>query len=510
MEVGFVCRRKILTVTLTLIMVLSLSVMVMAEEVNFRIYHTNDTHARVVEDGYAGNLGFAKVKSLIDQGEKEVENVLYLDAGDTLHGQVIANINQGEAIAHLMNVMGLDAQTLGNHDFNYGQNQLKKLDTIASYPFLAANLKNADGTDSKLAENYLIKEMDGVKVGIFGLASPETAYKTHPKNVEGLVFASPVEVARDMVAELENKVDVIIGLTHLGLSAGTEYTSARVAQEVAGIDIIIDGHSHDALENGRMVNGTLIAMAGEYDKNLGVVEFTVENGQLTNKSARLITKEMAADVEADPVIAKVINSISSANEQITSQVVGETAVELNGAREDVRTGETNLGSMIADAIKEKLAADLAITNGGGIRASIDQGKVTKGEVITVLPFGNTAMSIRINGETLVAALEHAVSKYPAHEGLFPQVSGVKFTFNPEQPVGERVVKVTVNGEPVEMDQEYVVATNDFMAAGGDGYTMFASAPIVTEAGGLEEIVMEYISNNSPVSPEKMGRISTVK
>ncbi len=503
--------KKLRSVLLTIACILLIvTVSVGAADTTLRIYHTNDTHGRLEADDYAGSMGFARIKTLIDQGEKEFENVLYLDAGDTFHGQVITNLNQGEAAVHLLNVMGCDALTLGNHDFNFGQQRLQELSDIASFPLLAANLKNEDGSDSKLAENYIIKDMKGIKVGIFGLSTPETAYKTHPKNVEGLTFANPVETAKEMVQELQGEVDVIVALTHLGLSQGSEYTSRDVAENVSGIDVIIDGHSHSKLDNGLMVNGTLIASANEYDKFLGVVDITLSANKVVSKKASLITKEAAADIEPDPVVTKVIKGINNANNAMTSVVIGTSAVELNGERSQVRTGETNLGNLIADAMRIKMNTDFAITNGGGIRASIDTGKITKGEVITVLPFGNTGVAIKLTGEQVWEAIEHGVSQYPAEEGLFPQVSGLSFKFNPDKPAGERLVEINVDGKPIDMNKTYTVATNDFMAAGGDGYTVFQQGSTVNEAGGLEEIVMDYIGSNSPVKPELENRIQVVK
>jgi len=506
MEVGFLKAKRLFTGFLILVLVMGLTVVAAAEEVNIRIYHHNDTHARVEEGSYAG-MGFAKIATLVKEGRRKMDNVLYLDAGDAFHGQVIANVNQGEAIAYIFNIMDLDVMTLGNHDFNYGQQRLKELKEISDFPLLAANLKEEDGKDSPLADNYVIKEYDGVKVGIFGLATPETAYKTHPKNVEGLVFSDPVKSARDMVEKLEGKTDVIIGLFHLGLSEGSNYTSKMVAEQVDGIDVIVDGHSHHTLEEGMMVNNTLITMAGEYDKYLGVIDLVVEDDSVRSKKASLISKEMAEDVKPDKIVSMVVDSMNAANEKITSQVVGAALVELEGDRAAVRTGESNLGNMIADAIRIKLDADAAVTNGGGIRASIDKGEITKGEVITVLPFGNTAMALRVKGSDLRAALEHGISEYPAEEGLFPQVSGIKFTFNPNKNPGERILEVWIKGEKLDPAKDYVVATNDFMAAGGDGYTMFTDAPIVKEAGGLEEVVMEYLENRSPVAPGLEGRIT---
>lgn len=493
-------KRKFLVFTLVLVMVLAVFGSAVAQEATFTILHTNDTHGRIEEGDYAG-MGFPKIATLVKQYRDE-GNVLLLDAGDTFHGQTIVNLNEGEAAVEIMNEMAYDAMVLGNHDFNFGQERIKELEEMADFPILGANL------DPQLVESYVIKEIAGINVGIFGLATPETTYKTHPKNVEGLTFRDPYTVAAEMVAELSDQTDIIIALSHLGMSEGSEYTSRELARSVAGIDIIIDGHSHTTLEEGLMVGDTLIAQAGEYDKNLGVVDVTFADGELSAE-ASLITKEDAADVTKDQAVVNVINEVKAENEEITSTVVGKTAVELNGEREYVRTGETNMGNLVTDAMLAKVDADVAITNGGGIRASIDEGEVTKGEVITVLPFGNTTVVKKLTGAQLLNAVEHGLSKYPAQEGLFPQVAGMKIIFDGERAAGERVIKLTVNGQPLDHEASYNVATNDFMAAGGDGYEVFMDTETVVEAGGLEEVVMNYISQKGTVAPKEEGRIIEV-
>ncbi len=494
-------KKRYLIFTLVLVMSLTLVGTVLAQDGSFTILHTNDTHGRIEEGSYAG-MGLPKIATLVNQYRND-GNVLLLDAGDTFHGQTIVNLNEGEAVIDIMNEMGYDAMTLGNHDFNFGQERIKELEEMANFPIVAANL------DPTLVEPYVIKEINGMRIGIFGLATPETEYKTHPKNVEGLTFRSPSEAAQEMVDELEGQTDMIIALSHLGLSEGSEYTSRRVAENVSGIDVIIDGHSHTALEEGLMVNGTLIAQAGEYDKNLGVVKVEMVEGNLENMTASLVTKEDAADIEKDQAVVGLIEEIKAANEEITSAVVGKTSVELNGERENVRTGETNLGNLLTDAMLAKVDADVAITNGGGIRASIDEGEITKGEVITVLPFGNTTVVKELTGAQLLDVVEHGLSKYPATEGLFPQVGGMKVIFDGSRPAGERVIELRINGEPVEHDKAYHVATNDFMAAGGDGYETFADTETVVEAGGLEEVLMNYISEKGTVAPSEEGRIIEV-
>ncbi len=499
-------RKKIFTGVMVVLVIILTSSLALAEQVEITVLHTNDTHSRVEEGEYDG-MGFAKIASLVKEYRVKNPDLLVLDAGDTFHGQTIANLVNGESIARILNVIGYDALVTGNHDFNFGQERLLELNEITDFPILAANIKRED--ESPFLEAYIIKEVAGVKVAIFGLATPETTFKTHPKNVEGLVFEDPVKAARVMVEQLQDKTDVIIALSHLGLDESSEYTSDKVAEAVPGIDLIVDGHSHHALDEGRQVGDTLIVMAGEYDKNLGIVNLTIEEGRVTGIEAGLITKEDAAEVEKDPAILDLVEEIKAENEEITSTVIGETGVDLNGERGNVRTGETNLGNLITDVMIKATDADVAITNGGGIRASIAKGEVTKGDVITVLPFGNFVIAKEMSGSVILEAIEHGISSYPDADGKFPQVGGMTVIFDPSRPAGERVLELKIKGEPVEFDKIYRVATNDFMAAGGDGYEMFNGIEIVLEAGGLEEEVIKHFQAQGTITAGIEGRMIAV-
>jgi len=476
------------------------------EEVMISIVHTNDTHARVEAGGYDG-MGFERVATIVSQIEAANPNTLVLDAGDAFHGQTIATLNEGESIVKIFNEIGYDVMTPGNHDFNYGKERLLELDEMAEFPILAANVYYDDY--SEFLPGYTVKEIDGVKVGIFGISTPETVYKSHPANTEGLEFFDPVIASKLMVAKLEDDVDVIVGLVHLGLDESSIHTSRLVAENVEGIDLIVDGHSHTELPEGLMVGNTLIAQAGGYDNNVGIVDLVVKNGMVTSKSARLINKEEAAELEPDPAITAIIAEVKEANDLITEEFVSENSIELVGEREFVRTGETNLGNLITDSMVEFTGADVALTNGGGIRASIPADDITVGDVITVLPFGNYVVTIDVTGAEIVEALEHGLSAYPETLGAFPHIAGMNVVFDPSQEVGSRVVEVTVGGEELDMEATYSLATNDFLAAGGDDYTMFGDNEITALYPGLDEILIEYFKEYGTEGSPVEGRIQTV-
>ena len=497
-----------LSLTMVLSMVLFNPISAFAEDAKeLVILHFNDTHSRVKsveKEGVVTGVGFDRIAQYKQDLLKTNKNVLLLDAGDTLHGQPIATLSQGENIVKIINLMGMDAFTPGNHDFNYGFARLQELEKMMNYPIISANVMDKSGNE--VFKPYIIKEMDGFKVGIFGLSTPETAYKTNPKNVETLDFTDTVVAAKKAVAALQNeKVDVIIALTHLGLDQGDD-TSEEVIKAVDGIDVLIDGHSHTTLEEGRMVNDTLIASTGEYDKAFGIVTVKIANGKVTDKSAKLMAAADTKDIVPNPEIVALLADISKDLDIILSEKIGTSTVMLDGARENVRTGETNLGQLVADSMLDATGAEVAITNGGGIRASIEAGDITKNSVVTAFPFGNYLVTKEIKGKDIVAALEHGLSKFPEQNGGFPHVAGMTFTFNVANPVGSRVSDLMIGSKAVDMEKEYMLVTNDFMAAGGDDYTMFKPSPIVNEYAAFDEILVNYIKEMGTVSTSVMPRI----
>jgi len=474
------------------------------------IAHTNDVHGRVNEDSYSGTMGMATIKNLVDALRATYENTFLVDAGDILHGTTFATLEEGESMINVMNQVGYDLMVPGNHDFNYGQDRLLELEELADFPMITANIQY-ELDDSDFMNPYVIQDFDGVKVGFFGLTSPETVFKTHPDNVVGLNFLDPIAQATLMVEELEPMVDVIILLAHIGLDANTEVTTADIANAVPGIDVIIDGHSHSTLPSGLMVGDTLIVSTGEYMKNLGVFSITVQGGEIVDHKVELFGP---AEAEAlgygdDQEVQDYIDAIIEAQDIILDEVVGQTSVVLDGERADVRTGETNLGNIIADSMIAVTGADVAITNGGGIRASIGIGDVTLGDIITVLPFGNIIATKDLTGQQILDTLEYATGAYPLAEGMFPHVAGMTFVIDMSAEAGSRVTDLEIGGVPVDLEAVYSVATNDFLAAGGDGYELFATTPITGEYMGLHEALEAMFTVGVDIAMPTMGRITVI-
>lgn len=561
-----------------------------SQEKKLVIMHLNDTHGRVEEGKYDG-MGYARVKTLVDAERKVSDNVLLIDAGDTIHGTVFAALSRGESIVDIMNTMDYTAMAPGNHDFNYGLDRLEELGDKMNFDILASNVEyKQDGTTP--FKPYIIKEIDGMRIGILGVSTPETAYKTNPTNVEAVTFTNPISTARKAVSDMSKEgVNYIIAVSHLGMDEDSYYTSIRLAEEVEGIDLIVDGHSHTTLKNGLAIGDTMIVQAGYYDKNLGKVEIALHTDGTSEAKASLITKEEAVgrtekvEVEKEVVVAsakdysikkgdtlseislnlklsqgdimaansqivdpnliyadstlvlpgektevvkevetrviggvakdqgvvETINKIKVQNEKITSVIVGHSDVLLDGERDDVRTGETNLGNLLTTAMIDKTGADIALTNGGGIRSSIKTGDITKGDVISVLPFGNYVVVIEVTGQDIIDALENGLQSYPNARGAFPHFAGMNVKFDPSQPAFSRVEEVTLEGgEILDPAKSYTLATNDFMAVGGDEYTSLSGKVTVGEYESLEEILSDYINANGVTVKEAQGRLTSMR
>jgi 2',3'-cyclic-nucleotide 2'-phosphodiesterase (5'-nucleotidase family) len=380
---------------------------------------------------------------------------------------------------------------VGNHEFDFGQEVLKRRISEASFPVLGANVRGMEGL-----KPYVIKELEGIKVAVIGVVTEDTPVSTSPKNVMGLEFLSPFSTTEKYIHELRDRVDLILVLSHIGFSV-----DRRLAEGVKGIDVIVGGHSHTRVAKPVRIGGTLIAQAWEHGKALGVLDLTVQDGKLVEWDSRKVNSVM--DV-----------------------TIGETGVELDG--ENVRRKETNLGDLVADILREISGADAAIINGGGIRASLKQGEIKIKDIYTILPFDNYVVSIKLTGEQIRQALEHGLSGIEEWEGRFPQVSGLTVTYSRSALRGSRVQSILIRGKPIDLNREYQVATNDFMAAGGDGYRAFGEAILSSKdfeiVGGMmkgeklaysdsgrwiRDVVVGSIREKKKISPRVEGRIVEV-
>lgn len=519
--------RKFLSVLLAMAMVLSLTVTGFAIEDTAAatdaetkteatmagktvILHTNDVHGAV--DGYAY---IAQLKA--DYEAKGAE-VILVDAGDYSQGKTYVSVTKGADAVTMMNAASYDVVTLGNHEFDYGYAQLKENMSKAKFKVVCADVFNENGTPIFDA-NYTYTTKSGVKVGFFGMETPETQTKANPALIKGLTFATGdafTKAAADQVAALKD-ADVVICLAHLGIDAeSAPYRSTDLYAAVKGIDFIIDGHSHTVMTKGE--KGEPIQSTGTAFANIGVI--VIDNATKKIESNSLF--EIKEDTAKDATVAAAAKTIVDRVDAEYDVVFAKSEVTLNGAKapNGNRDSETNNGDLITDAMiwkvmqnKEGLTVDadhvVAITNGGGIRAAIKPGDVTKKDINTVLPFGNTVAVIYVTGAELLEALE--ASTYSLPIGGFPQVAGINFTLstavaydaNAETyPAStyygpksiNRVVINSINGKEFKADDTYAVVTNNFVADGGDTYYAFAAATAKFDTGiPLDEAVMEYVT-----------------
>ncbi len=459
------------------------------------ILHFNDFHGHLTKNDRNKEMGLAEMAGYADYLAASGEQVIFLNAGDLIQGSVFTTFSDGEAMIEPINNMNLFAMAVGNHEFDYGFDQTKKIEGLMNFPFLSNNVRYKKD-DALAFRSHFVYEINGINIGFFGVTTPETAYKTHPDNVKDLYFEDIVTSAQTSVDALKKEgVDIIIAITHLGIEGND--TSLRMVQNVEGIDLVIDGHSHTSY--GEYEGETLIVQAGEYGKFVGSVKIAKNgDGAVDILSYELHSKEeLEANTAVVPnaAVAEAIERVVAMTAEIAEEEVANAPVVLNGVREDVRTKQTNLGSLISDSIRERLETDVALFNGGGIRATIDEGPVTKGEVLTVLPFGSSAVAIELSGSDVLAAIENGLSEYPTPRGAFPQVSGMTVRFDSTLPPQERVVEIMIGGAPLDLMATYTMATIDFTAAGGDEYTMLKK-PIIQEGATCDAIFIDYL-NGSP-------------
>lgn len=464
------------------------------------ILHTNDSHGRGEENQDKKELGYAKLKTY----KSTFDNAILVDAGDTLHGTTFATISKGQSIVDLMNETGTDIFVPGNHDFNYGSDRLVELTKAGNFKTLGANVFK--GNQALFAGHY-VKEINGLKIGFFGLATPETKTKSNPLNTQGVEFLDYIAVAKQEVKALKDEgVNAIVCVAHLGLDESSSQRSDLLAKSVEGIDVIIDGHSHTELKEGKLVGNTLIAQTGSHFNNVGDVKLSFKNGALLDKKASLASYDSLKTLSPDSKILDAIKKVNEDNKPILDKVVGKSKVDLEGTREKVRTGETNLGNLLTDAMLDVSGADVAMTNGGGIRSSIPAGDVTMGQIITSFPFTNYPVKLEVTGDTILKALEYGVDKAPEVVGKFPHVAGMTFKYDSKKDPGSRVYDVKIKGQDLDKAKTYSLVTNDFMAIGGDGYEMFKGSKEVAAYELLSEVLAKYIAKYSPVDPKVEGRV----
>lgn len=467
------------------------------------IIHTNDSHGY-----YDENLGFSSVAALVQDYESRGATVFLLDAGDAFQGTSITMLTHGSSTVDVMNAVGYDLMVPGNHEFDYGLETYLGYTEQLDFPTICANLVWADDGDL-LFDPYAVLEKDGYRLGVFGLATPDTVSAVFSGYLDDVEFTDPVEAASGMVETLQSQdVDAIVCLGHIGVDPSSSITSDEICAQVDGIDVFVDGHSHTVMEGGAVVDGsitlqesdTLIASTGCYIQHIGVVHMTAEGGP----EAYLVDTQGSVE-EVDTVIGEVESQL----EETMSRVVGETEVELYGERTQSRLQETTLGDFVTDTLRELTGADIAVYNGGAFRASIEPGTIIANDVYTALPFENFVVTKTVTGQQVWDLMEASVSNLPGAAGGYMQVSGIVVTYDSSRDPFNRVASITLaDGTPLDMGSEYLLAANDFVMAGGDGYEWLGDVPVDGMYGLAFDALFDRLSSMGTVTAEDVvtGRL----
>jgi len=515
----------------SLLLAVGISLLAAAASAEFEltVLHTNDFHARFEpinkydstckpEDNIAGDCfgGSARLVSAISAARERAENSILVDGGDQFQGSLFYTYYKGALAAEMMNQMAYDAMTVGNHEFDDGPEVLRGFIDAVEFPVLMSNadVSNEPDLAGRIAKSTVI-ERGGRRIGLIGLTPEDTHELASPgPNVS---FSDPVMAVQGEVDRLQQDgVAIIIVLSHSGFTV-----DKRVAAEVAGLDVIVGGHSNTYLNSNdpkaegpypTMIGDTAIVQAYAYGKFLGELNVVFDDDGVV-KSAMGGPLLMDAGVNEDAGTVDRISEAAQPLDKIRNRVVGETSQAVSGDRTVCRAGTCEMGVLVSEAMLDRVrnqGIDLAFQNSGGLRASIDAGPVTMGEVLTVLPFQNTLSTFRVSGATLLAALENGVGQVEDGAGRFPQVAGMRFSFDASRPVGARIVEVFVGDQPLDMGRLYGVVSNNYVRNGGDGYAMFIDAQDAYDFGpDTADVVVEYLVENAPYKPNIDDRIRNV-
>lgn len=544
-------KKKLISLITAAVMALGISVPAMAADAKpmegkLVVVHTNDMHGYY--ETTETSIGIAGVAGLKNYYEAQGADVLLLDAGDFSQGSTLVSYYKGKNAAEYMAAAGYDAVSMGNHEFDYSFDALldnMKVLTDAGVKVIDANVINKETGKSYFDANAVF-EFDGIKVGVFGLDTSETLTKASPSNVKAVNFLDKEEMFKEAQAQVDELksagCDYIIALTHLGVdeeSVGRRSTDLAAA--VKGIDLIVDGHSHTVIDGGEKVGDTVIVSTGSYLANVGTV---VIDKEAKTEEAKLISAAdyAAGTAQYDETVKSLVAEDVAEVAEAYSKVFAKTEVHLEGTKQIVRSQETNLGDFTADAYlytaqkysdEHELGVnvDCAISNGGGIRVSVEPGDISMDTLVTIFPFGNNVCLVTITGEQLLEVLEASTFCTPETIGGFPQVAGIEYKLDVSVPYengeqypdstyyapakpGSRVTIKSVNGKAFDPKAEYTVAVNNFQAEGGDTYYQLTKNSYFCDTEILDcDALIEYVNSLDGVIGEQykepQGRIEIV-
>lgn len=464
------------------------------------------------------NGGMARVATIQKQIRADSPNTLFLIAGDFISPSVASRLFKGKQMIDALNSVGMDIATFGNHEFDFGPDVLRERMKESRFAYTIANVfDKATGRPFGGASEYIIREIGGTRVAIFGLLLTETATMSNPGT--GVRFDDPIAIGTRLSRKLRRQgADVIIALTHLPM-----HEDKRLAAE-ADIDLIVGGHEHELLQS--VAGCAPISKMGSDARNIGRIDLNlaqVRKPRLRGRARRTAFKIQSFDWKAVPVtdrvkddeaVAALVEGYEKQLNTSLSEVIGKTSVMLDARASTIRFMEGNLGNFLADVYRETLGSDVALVNSGSIRsdATYGPGDITKKDVLTILPFENTLVKVRLTGAHIKRLLENGVSMAGQENGKFPQVSGLTFTYDEGKPVGSRVTSIDIGGKPFEPGKSYTMALTAYVLGGGDGYDFKGAEVLInSEAGPVEpDVVMQAIIKRGTISPQVEGRIKSAQ
>jgi len=495
-----------------------LSLVAAAQKLN--VLYTNDLHAHfepqivpwVSTTRKVG--GFANVAALVKKEKAAHPNTIYLDAGDAFAGPYVSSLTNGEAVIDAMNYLGLDAACVGNHEFDYGWDNAIEQFKKAKFPILNGNIF-LKGTDTLHWNNpYIIKNVNGIRIGIIGLHEKFAFYDTTAAEmVKGVETRDERVYLRKYIKELEPKTDLIILLIHIGIP-GTQSTGGEkdvirnhqhdidLAKAVPGVDLMITGHPHSGIPDPIVANGTIIVSTDAYTIELGKLELTYDKklDKITSYKNHL-DYLFDDEVEDDPQMLAVIKKWNDKLKVITDEVVTTSTAPFTRSYSE----ESVMGDMVADAMLDSHPDyDFAVTNSGGLRQDIDAGPVNVGELISAFPFPNTIVQLEMKGSDVRSMFEHGAS---LTNGILQVSKGVEMVYDESKPAGSRLVKINIKGAPLDDGKTYKVLTSNFLADGGDGFSAFKKNLFYKNTGTeMLQSMIRYLKKFETYKPVIEGRV----
>ncbi len=501
-------RNLIISLIISLL-ILSTTLLISAAEKEIVVLSFNDFHGSLAPSGK--NVGAAKLAdALKSEKARNPEGTIIVSAGDNYQGSAMSNLLYGEPVSAVFKEIGVELSAVGNHEFDWGIDRITKWAEDGNLTFVCANIYDKRTNEPVAwAEPYVILEKAGVMVGFIGLATPETAYKTLKENVENYEFRDPVDSLAQWVPQVQAEgADLIIALTHLGSYQDKEGNITGEAVDlcqVEGIDAVISAHTHASVSG--LVNGIPVVQAYYNGRTIAKIVFTLdENNQLVKAEPSLDhLYERADTLKDDPNTLTLYQKYETELEPILGRVLGQTTVELD---HDRYAGPSLLGEWVCEVMREKVGAQIAMTNGGGLRTSIPAGNITAGKLYEVMPFDNTLYVLKISGADVKANIEHGIMN--DNVGWI-QISGVRVTYDKKAEAGNRIISmVLADGRPVEMDEYYTVVTNDFMATGGDNYNFSQAVETNNTFLPVRDALMEAVEKAGVISPVRQNWLAEIE